>query len=84
MDRIDGTSVECILYFINWRMVIVLLNIYLREKKPFNWTKGGNVMVGPGVVCILMLIQLPQGGLPSQVLRTQVTSSEPSPHKGKR
>jgi len=36
--------------------------------------------VCPGVVCILMVILLPQGWLPSHVLRTQVTSLEPSPN----
>lgn len=36
----------------------------------------------PGAVCILMLITLPQEGLPGtgSESRTQVTSSEPSPH----
>jgi len=33
-------------------------------------------VVCPGVICILMLIPLPQGQLP----RTQVTSPESSPH----
>jgi len=38
------------------------------------------VVVCPEVICILMLIPLPQGQLPSHVLWNQVTSPEPSPH----
>jgi len=39
-----------------------------------------NVVVCPEFICILMLIPLPQGQLPSHLLRNQVTSPEPSAH----
>jgi hypothetical protein len=35
IDKNDGLSVRCILYFINYRMVIVILSLYLREKVFF-------------------------------------------------
>ena len=38
-------------------------------KESFNWTERGSVMGSPCAVCILMLIQIPQEGLP--VMRSE-------------
>ena len=35
MTKNDGLGVRCILYFINYRMVIIILSLYLREKWVF-------------------------------------------------
>ena len=35
IDKNDGLGVRSILYFINYKMVIVVLNLYLREKFCF-------------------------------------------------
>jgi hypothetical protein len=39
MDKDDGLDVKCILYLIICIIVMVVLNLYLKE--PFNWTKKG-------------------------------------------
>lgn len=79
MHKIDGPGVKFILYFINRRMLIVVLDLYLRKKSLLTGQKAGDVVVCHRVVCILMLILLPQEELPSHILWTQVTSSQPSP-----
>jgi hypothetical protein len=82
IDKIDGLGVKCILYFINCRMVIVVLNLYLIEKSLLIGQKGRNIVECPGAVYILMLIPLPKEGLPRRrsESHTQVTSCELSPH----
>ena len=62
----DGLDVRCILYFITYKMVIIVFNLYLREKSLLIGQKGGSVVHSPGVVCILMLILLSQEGLPGR------------------
>ena len=61
-------------------MVIVVLNLYLREKFCFLIEqKGGSVVDSPGVACTLMIILLSQERLRMRSeSRTQVTSREPS------
>jgi hypothetical protein len=82
IDKNDGMGVRCILYFINYKMVIVVLNLYLREKFcSLLEQKGGSVVDGTGSACILMLILLSQEGLSGRQNEslTKVTSYEPSP-----
>jgi len=70
----------CIFYF-------VLLDSYWENETGFHPSQTAKhqqtqkifVVVCPEVICILMLIPLPQVQLPS-VLRSQVTSPKPSPH----
>ena len=50
IDKIDRLCVKCILYFINYRMVIVVLNLYLREKSLLIGQKGGNALGCPDAV----------------------------------
>ena len=54
---------------------------YYKRKGLFNWKDGGN-MGCHDAVCILILILIPQEGLPpmSSLSCTQVISCEPSPH----
>ena len=59
IDKNDGLGVRSILYFINYKMVIVVLNLYLREKFCFLLEqKGGSVVDGPGAVEFLCLSHL--------------------------
>lgn len=45
IDENAGLGVRYILYLINYKMLIVVLNVYLKKKKePFNWTKSGEVL----------------------------------------
>jgi hypothetical protein len=66
IDKYDGLDVKCILYFIICIIGMVVLNLYLREKILLIGQNVGNVVGCPGAVCILMLILLPQEGLPQQ------------------
>lgn len=50
IDKIDGLGVKCILYYINCRMIIVVFNLYLREKSLLIGQKGENVVGGLGAV----------------------------------
>ena len=59
IHKIDGLADEYVLYFINWRIVVVVLNLYLRKKILLMGQKGGNIVDCPSAVCILMLINLP-------------------------
>ena len=43
IDKNVGFDVRSILYFINYKMVIVVLNLYLRGKSLLIGQKGGNV-----------------------------------------
>ena len=54
---------------------------YYKRKGLFNWKDGGN-MGCHDAVCILILILIPQEGLPpmSSLSCTQVISCESSPH----
>ena len=52
IDKIDELGVKCILYFMNCKMVIVILNLYLREKSLLIGQKGGNAVDGPGAVFV--------------------------------
>ena len=52
IDKIDGLGVKCILYYINCRMIIVVFNLYLREKSLLIGQKGGNAVDGPGAVFV--------------------------------
>jgi hypothetical protein len=45
-------------------MVIVVFNLYLRGKSLLTGQKGRSIVDSPDAVCILMLIQLLQEGLP--------------------
>lgn len=49
---------KCTLYFIIYIIVMVVLNLYLREKSLLIGQKGGHVVGCPGAVYILMLILL--------------------------
>ena len=40
IDKNDGMGVSFILYFINYKMVLVVFNLYLR-KESFEWTEKG-------------------------------------------
>ena len=62
-------------------MVIVVLNLYLRERFCFLLEQeGGSVVDGPGAVCVLMLILLSWEGMQTRSDScTQVTSCEPIP-----
>ena len=56
---VDGLSIRFILYFINCKMIIAVLYLYLKERFSFLLEqKGGSVMDGPAADCILMLIPL--------------------------
>lgn len=44
IDENAGLGVRYILYLINYKMLIVVLNVYLKKKDPFNWTKSGEVL----------------------------------------
>ena len=84
IDKNDGLGVRSILYFINYKMVIVVLNLYLREKFCFLLELKGEVLMALYFVddaCILMLILFSQEGLfgPRNESHTQVTSCETSP-----
>ena len=58
-DINDGLGVRSILYFINYKKVIVVPCLYLRERFCFLLEqKRGCIVDGPGAVCILMLIPL--------------------------
>ena len=59
----DGLGVRSILYTLqNGNSCAQLIS---EIKESFNWTeRWGSVEDSPGAVCILMLIQLPQDGLP--------------------
>jgi hypothetical protein len=48
------------MYFINYKMVMVVLNLYLRYKSLLSGQKVESVVDGPGGVCILMLIPFSQ------------------------
>jgi hypothetical protein len=64
IDKNDGLGIRPILYLINYKMIIVVLNLYLREKFCFLLEqKGGSVVDGPGDACIWMLIPFSQEGL---------------------
>ena len=58
----NGLGVKHNLYFINDKMVIVVLNLYLREKfflfYFFLEQKRESTVDGPGAACILILILL--------------------------
>jgi hypothetical protein len=72
----DGLGVSSILYFINYKMVVVVFYLYMRESLLLE-QKGGS---GPGAVCILMLIPLPREGMRTRSEScSQVTSCEPIP-----
>ena len=80
-DINEGLGVRSILYFINYKMVIVVLCLYLRERFCFLLEKkGGSVVGGPGAVCIYMLILLSWEGLQTRSeSHIQMTSCEPIP-----
>jgi hypothetical protein len=64
IDKNDGLGVRSILCFINYKMLVVVLNLHLRGKFCLLLEqKGGSVVAGPGAVCILMLILLSWKGL---------------------
>lgn len=44
IDENAGLGVRYILYLINYKMLIVVLNVYLKKKEPFNWKKSGEVL----------------------------------------
>jgi hypothetical protein len=77
IDKNGELGIRSILYFINYKMFIVVLNLYLRRKSLLSECKGGSVG-GPGAACILMLILLSQKGLsgPRNESHTQVNSCE--------
>jgi hypothetical protein len=43
IDKNDGLGVRCILYFINYTLVIVVFNLHLRGKSLLTVQKGRNV-----------------------------------------
>ena len=52
-DINDGLGIRSILYFIDNKVVIVVLYLYLRERFSFLLEqKGGNVENGPGAVLV--------------------------------
>ena len=55
IDKNDGLSVKSILYFINYKMVIVVLNLYLREKSLLIGQNGvgGKLWIAVCVFCSL-------------------------------
>ena len=81
IDKNDGLGVRSILYFINYKMVIVVLYLYLRERFCLLLEKKwGSVVDEPDAVCILMLILLSWEGLLTRCeSRTQVNPFEPIP-----
>jgi len=58
----------------------LIMNLSERSRRKSRIRLSMCAVVCPGVICVLMLIPLPQGQLPSHILRTQVTSPEPSLH----
>lgn len=82
MDKIDGLGVKCILYFINCRIAIAVLNLYLREKNLLTGQKRGGILwISLELFAVDANSISPKRATSlSHRLRTQVTSSEPSPY----
>jgi hypothetical protein len=43
LTKNDGLDVRSVLYVINYKMVIIMLNLYLREKVVFYLNRNGEV-----------------------------------------